>query len=100
MVDAANAVVAVKVKALPNARSNETLGAERTGSGVVIDNGLVLTIGYLILDADTAEVVDWRGKTELASRAADDHATGFGLVKPAAPLAAQPIRLARPAPRA
>ena len=49
LVNAANAVVGVKVKALPNARSNETLGDERIGSGIVIGNdGLVLTIGYLI----------------------------------------------------
>ncbi len=100
LVDAANAVVAVKVKALPNARSNETLGAERTGSGVVIDNGLVLTIGYLILEADTVEVVDSRGKTVLASVVAYDHASGFGLLKPVARLAAKPIRFGSSAPLA
>src|SRR5512140_973388 len=59
LVDAAQAVVAVKVKALPNARSNDTLGAERTGSGVIIrGDGLVLTIGYLVLEADSVEVTD------------------------------------------
>src|SRR5258706_1205475 len=45
LIDAANAVVAVKTKALANARSNRTLGAERTGSGgVIAPSGLVLTI--------------------------------------------------------
>ena len=39
--DAANAVVGIKVKALANARSAATLGIERFGSGVVIENGLV-----------------------------------------------------------
>ena len=58
LVDAANAVVAVKVKALANARSNETLGAERVGSGVLIRQDLVVTIGYLVLEADTVEVTD------------------------------------------
>src|SRR5260221_12152357 len=100
LVDAANAVVAVKVKALPNARSNETLGAERTGSGVVIDNGLVLTIGYLILEADTVEVVDSPGKTVLASVVAYDHASGFGLLKPVARLAPKPIRICSSPPPA
>ena len=53
LVEAANAVVGVNVKALPNARSNASLGQERTGSGVLIGkDGLVLTIGYLILEAD------------------------------------------------
>src|SRR6478752_4945828 len=61
LVTAANAVVAVKVKALPNAFSNDTLGAERAGSGVIIDNGLVLTIGYLVMEADTVEVTDSSG---------------------------------------
>src|SRR5258706_2335052 len=51
--DAANAVVGVQVKALANARSAQTLGVDRMGSGVLIDkDGLVLTIGYLILEAD------------------------------------------------
>ena len=48
LVDAANAVVAVKTKAIAGARSNANLGAERAGSGVMIaPSGLVLTIGYL-----------------------------------------------------
>ena len=54
LIEATNAVVGIKVKALPNARSNETLGVERLGSGIVInDQGLILTIGYLILEADS-----------------------------------------------
>src|SRR3954463_16094001 len=36
----------------PDAFSAETLGTERAGNGVVIDHGLVLTIGYLITEAD------------------------------------------------
>src|ERR1700741_4419956 len=38
----------------PDAFSAETLGTERAGNGVVIDNGLVLTIGYLITEAEAA----------------------------------------------
>src|SRR5215813_11668580 len=80
LVEAANAVVGVKVKALPNARSNDTLGAERSGSGIVIrGDGLVLTIGYLILEADTVEVTDSSGTTVPATIVAYDHASGFGL---------------------
>jgi serine protease Do len=94
LVDATNAVVGVKVKALGNARSNETLGQERQGSGVLIGkDGLVLTIGYLILEADQVEISDPDGQKVAASVVAYDHATGFGLVKPIAKLSPKPIRL-------
>jgi S1-C subfamily serine protease len=93
LVSAANAVVGVKVKALPNARSNDTLGEERNGSGIVIrEDGLVLTIGYLIMEADTVEVVD-NGTAVPATVIAYDHATGFGLVKPIAKISPRPIKL-------
>ncbi len=94
LMDAANAVVGVKVKALANARSNDTLGAERVGSGVVISKeGLVLTIGYLILEADTVEIVDSSDLTVPGTVVAYDHATGFGLVRPMASLKTTPIKL-------
>ena len=96
LVAAANAVVGVKVKALPNARSNSTLGEERVGSGVVIGkDGLVLTIGYLVVEADSVSITDTDGSEVPARVLAYDHATGFGLVKPLAklPLAPVPIRL-------
>lgn len=98
LVDATNAVVAVKVKALPNARSNATLGAERAGSGVVIEGGLVLTIGYLILEADQVEVTESGGTAVPAAVIAYDHASGFGLLKPVVRLKAKPIRIGASAP--
>jgi S1-C subfamily serine protease len=94
LLDAANAVVGVRMKALANARSSRNLGGERTGSGVLIVPGnLVLTIGYLILEADSVEIVTSRGRTVPATVAAYDHATGFGLLRPVAPLDVKPIRL-------
>ncbi len=94
LLDAANAVVGVRMKALGNARSSRALGDERTGSGVLIAPGnLVLTIGYLILEADSVEVVTSRGRTVPATVAAYDHATGFGLLRPVAPLDVKPNRL-------
>ena len=91
--DAANAVVGIKVKALANARSAQSLGIERFGSGVAIDKGLVLTIGYLILEADQVEVINSQGRSVPAMVAAYDHATGFGLLRPLAPLETKPIKL-------
>ena len=98
LVTAANAVVGVKVKALPNARSNETLGEERNGSGIVIrDDGLILTIGYLIMEADDVQVVV-NGAAVPATVVAYDHATGFGLVKPLAKISPRPIRIGTATP--
>ena len=94
LIDAANAAVTVKTKALPNARSIKTLGEERIGAGVLIaPEGLVLTIGYLILEADQVEVTTARGRTLPATVVAYDHATGFGLLRPIGPLDVKPIRL-------
>jgi serine protease Do len=94
LVDAANAVVGVKVKAIPNARSNESLGEERVGSGIIIPrDGLVLTIGYLVLEADTVQITDSAGQTVPAAVVAYDHATGFGLLKPLAALSPRPVKL-------
>src|SRR5688572_10464455 len=94
LVEATNAVVAVKVKAIADARSNASLGQEREGSGVLIGKeGLVLTIGYLILEADQIEVTDHQGQTVPAAAVAYDHATGFGLVRPMGRIASRPIRM-------
>ena len=94
LMDATRAVVGVKVKSLPNARSNESLGQEREGSGVTIGReGLVLTIGYLILEADSIEITDYLGQKVPASVVAYDHATGFGLLKPIGPVASRAISL-------
>jgi S1-C subfamily serine protease len=99
LIDATNAVVAVKVKALPNARSNEALGAERTGSGVIIGaDGLVLTIGYLIMEGDQVEVTDSNGLTVPAAIVACDHASGFGLLRPLGRLDQKPMRIGSSAP--
>jgi S1-C subfamily serine protease len=94
LIDAANAAVTVKTKAIANARSSRTLGDERSGAGVLIaPEGLVLTIGYLILEADQVEVTTARGRTLPATVVAYDHATGFGLLRPIGPLDVKPIKL-------
>jgi len=94
LMKATHAVVGVKVKAIENARSNASLGQERAGSGVAIGkDGLVLTIGYLILEAESIEVTDYEGQKVPASIVAYDHATGFGLIRPMAKISARPIPL-------
>ena len=91
---ASDAVVGVRVTAVDGARSTATLGGEREGSGVVISaDGLVLTIGYLVLEAETVEVRPDDGRRIPARVVAYDLATGFGLVQALAPLRIEPVPL-------
>lgn len=91
---AANAVVGVQTLAVPDARSNNTLGRARQGSGVVIAaDGLVLTIGYLILEADQVQLLLDGGRNLPARVVGYDLATGFGLLQPLAPLNIVPAPL-------
>ena len=88
------AVVQVRMKAIAGARSSATLGAQREGSGVVIDDrGHILTIGYLVTEADSIEVVTSSNRTVPAVLAAYDHATGFGLLRATSPLGVAPMAL-------
>jgi serine protease Do len=91
-----SAVVQVKAKILPNARSLATLGPQRRGSGVLVREGYVLTIGYLVIEAEAIEVAGADGKVVPATLAAYDHASGFGLLKLIGPLAGKPLPLGDP----
>ncbi|OGA04400.1 MAG: hypothetical protein A3I00_09765 [Betaproteobacteria bacterium RIFCSPLOWO2_02_FULL_64_12] len=80
------------MKAIPEARSNATLGAGREGTGVVIDDrGHVLTIGYIVIEAESIEVTTQDNRTVPATLAGYDHATGFGLLHAVAPLGVKPM---------
>ncbi len=81
------AVVGVRATVPGDARTAVVLGTQREGSGVVIGaDGLVLTIGYLILEAESAEVLLPDGKAVPAEIVAYDYDTGFGLLRPLAAL--------------
>lgn len=84
-------VVRVKSQVVRNARSAATLGTEREGSGIVIDTNLVLTIGYLITEAERVEVSTADGKRYPATVAGYDSTTGMGLLKALAPLPVKPV---------
>ena len=87
------AVVRVKMRAVPEARSNATLGPAREGSGIVIEPGYVLTIGYLVIESDAIEVTTVNDRTLPATLAGYDHASGFGLLKVQGDLAVKPLAL-------
>ncbi len=91
------AVVGVRVGVEEGARSADTLGQRRSGSGVVIGpDGLILTIGYLVVEAQNIEIVTHDHKILPAQAVAYDQATGFGLVRPILPLRGiQPVALGR-----
>jgi S1-C subfamily serine protease len=59
----------------------DTLGAERAGNGVLIDDGLVLTIGYLITEAETVWLHLGDGRVVQGHALGFDQETGFGLVQ-------------------
>ncbi|MEW5864629.1 MAG: S1C family serine protease [Pseudomonadota bacterium] len=85
------AIVRVRAKILPDARSLATLGPLREGSGVLVREGYVATIGYLVLEAEAVEVTGADGRTVPAAYAGYDPASGFGLVRLLAPLDAKPL---------
>ena len=69
-----------------------TLGTEREGSGVVIDDdGLVLTIGYLVTEASQVTLTTNEGAAVAAEPLAYDHESGLGMVRALGPLGASPV---------
>jgi S1-C subfamily serine protease len=89
-----DSVVRITTKIPASARTAATLGRERDGSGVVIDsNGLVLTIGYVMLEAEEATIGLADGTKIPATLIAYDYETGFGLLRATRPLGVRPIDL-------
>jgi serine protease Do len=82
----ANSVVKVESRVPSDAQSAENLGRARVGSGVILESQLVLTIGYLLLEADTVDIVTASGRRVPGSVAGYDHSTGFGLIRTALPI--------------
>ena len=88
-------VVKLSIKAVEGARTADTLGSEREGSGIVIDDrrGLILTIGYLVLEAASILVMTRDGRIYPASVAGFDHGSGFGLVRALSGVATNAVEL-------
>ena len=90
--DLLSSVVRIKTYINPDGRTVENLGRERDGSGIVIDDsGLVLTIGYLMVEAHAAEIITNDGRKIPANVIGYDHDTGFGLLQAVAPLKVRPM---------
>lgn len=90
--DLLSSVVRIKTYINPDGRTVDNLGQERDGSGIVIDDeGLILTIGYLMVEAHAAEAITNDGRKIPAAVVGYDHDTGFGLLKAVAPLKVRPM---------
>ena len=88
---ALTAVVGLHSIVPPDAFSANTLGTERGGNGVLIDDGLVLTIGYLITEAETIWLHLGDGRVIEGHPLGVDNETGFGLVQVLGHLDIEPL---------
>ncbi|MEO8037240.1 MAG: S1C family serine protease [Betaproteobacteria bacterium] len=87
-----DAVVKLRAEIPEDAFTASILGTERFGNGVVIrEDGLTLTIGYLITEAESIWITTNRGTVVQGHPLAYDFATGFGLILPLGRLGVAPI---------
>ena len=76
------AIVALRVRARPDAPSSTRLGARRFATGVLFDaRGYAVTVSYALLDAERIEAQMRGGRTVPARLTAIDLETGLGVVK-------------------
>jgi S1-C subfamily serine protease len=89
-------VVHIKTFITPDGLTTENLGREREGTGIVIDdNGLVLTIGYLMVEAISAEITTNDGHAVGATVVGYDNESGFGLLQAITPLKVHALQMGK-----
>lgn len=89
---ALSSVVLVRAEVPDDAFTASALGTERLGSGVVVErDGIVLTIGYLITEAQTIWLTTGDGRVVAGHALAYDQHTGFGLVQALGRLGVPPL---------
>jgi len=77
-----SAIVSIRCEVPENAFTASSLGTERNGHGVLInDKGLILTIGYLTIEASNIWLIDANGQAIAGHVLAYDQETGFGLIQ-------------------
>jgi S1-C subfamily serine protease len=88
-----SAVVGLHSIIPPDAFTANTLGTERAGNAVLIDDGLLLTIGYLITEAETVWLHLGDGRVVEGHALGLDQESGFGLVQALGPIDLAPLPL-------
>jgi len=91
--DALARIVTLRSHVPADAFTSRALGTEREGSGVVIRDGLILTIGYLVTEAEAIWITTADGRVVPGHTLALDQETGFGLVQALGRLGVAPIEL-------
>jgi S1-C subfamily serine protease len=87
-------VVSLRSQIPEDALTAGVLGTERAGHGVVIaDDGLVVTIGYLITEAESLWILTDKGITVPGHVVGYDQETGFGLVQALQPMGTPSMKL-------
>src|SRR4029434_5403900 len=75
-------VVYIHTKVSSDHPSTRILGNERLGSGVVVDPaGLILTVNYVVMGAQTMSVAFLKGRRAKAELVAQDFDIGLALIK-------------------
>lgn len=93
-----DSVVSLQAEIPEDAFTASILGVKRAGSGVVIDeDGLVLTIGYLITEAETIWLTTPSGRLVPAHPLAIDQDSGLGLAQALDKLGAPAAQIGRSA---
>ena len=78
---ALSSIVALRATVPDDAFTAGTLGTERMGSAVHIRQGIFVTIGYLITEADQVWLTAGDGRAVPGHALAYDQETGFGIVQ-------------------
>jgi serine protease Do len=76
-----------------NARTANSLGTIRGGNGIVIDDKHILTIGYIVVEAETITITLPNGGVVPTELAGYDHTTGFGILKTILPSKLTPLQI-------
>lgn len=89
-----DAMFRIRAEIPENAFTAGSLGTERTGNGVLIrSDGVILTIGYLITEAESIWLTANDGSVVAGYPLAYDQVTGFGLVRALGPVRGEPVRI-------
>ena len=79
-------IVSVRSTIPSEARTAASLGVEREGNGVAIDENHILTIGYIVIESESIEIGLSDGRRLPAKLVGYDHTSGFGIIKSVVPL--------------